>query len=268
MTRYSRDAAGSKFSAAGRLRIVLRVAALTLWLSVCLPFALIIRPIAPHNPVPRLFLAGAARVLGIVIEVQGRPIRGRAVLLANHVSWLDIPALAAISGTAFVAHSGLAQNIVLRTLCRLNNTVFVAREDRRSVTRQIAEVREAIEESGLLTIFPEGGTGAGDSILPFKSSLLSALEPMPPGVEVRPVWLDYGRDTSQIAWIGDESGLDNFLNIAARKAPLRLSIHPLPPLGQTDLVDRKTIAAAARATIMLRMEAVRRDEVRNQRVAL
>lgn len=267
MKQSARDAA-TRLSLSGRLRIVLRVAALTLWLVLCLPVALLIRPFAPSNPVQRLFLAGAAQILGMTIKVHGRPIRGRAVLLANHVTWLDIPALAAISGTAFVAHSGLAANFGLRALCRLNNTVFVARDDRRSVARQIEQVREAIDATGLLTIFPEGGTGSGDTILPFKSSLLSALNPMPPGVEVRPVWLDYGRDTNEVAWIGKERGLDSFLKIAARKVPVRLVIHPLPPLGAEDLADRKAMAAAARDAIMRRMEAVRRDEARDQRVAL
>ncbi len=247
-----------------RLRIVLRVSALLMWLATCLPFALLSHPFAASNPVPPIFLAGVARILGMTIQVHGRPIRGRAVLLANHVSWLDIPALAAVSGTAFVAHSGLAANAGLRILCRLNNTVFIAREDRRSVAAQIEQVREAIDSTGLLTIFPEGGTGPGDRILPFKSSLLSALNPVPAGVAVRPVWLDYGSDTGEVAWIGEESGIDSFLKVAARKAPVRLVIHPLPPLGEDELADRKIMAAAARNAIVRRMNAVQRD----QRVAL
>lgn len=267
MNRSARDAA-IRLSLSGRIRIVLRIAALVLWLALCLPLALLIRPFPVHNPVPPLFLGGTARILGITVAVHGRPIRGRAVLLANHISWMDIPALAAVSGTAFVAHSGLAANVGLRFLCRLNNTVFIAREDRRSVAVQIKQVREAIDADGRLTIFPEGGTGPGDPILPFKSSLLSAFTSMPPGVAVLPVWLDYGADTQEVAWIGEESGITSFLKIAARRKPVRLAIHPLPPLDEAVLADRKTMATAARDAITRRMKAVRRDEQADQRVAL
>jgi 1-acyl-sn-glycerol-3-phosphate acyltransferase len=118
------------------------------------------------------------------------------------------------------------------------------------VARQVEQVREAIGENGALTIFAEGTTSDGTGFLPFKSSLLSALAPVPQGVAVHPVLLDYGADTPAIAWVGDEHGGKSYLKIAARRRRIRLTVNLLPPLAEADLADRKKIAAAARAALV------------------
>jgi 1-acyl-sn-glycerol-3-phosphate acyltransferase len=155
-----------------------------------------------------------------------------------------------VTGTAFVANDGLVAHGWLHWLCRLNDTVFVARHDRSSVARQVEQVREAIGENGALAIFPEGTTSDGTGFLPFKSSLLSALTPVPQGVSAHPVWLDYGAETQAIAWVGEEPGGLSYLKIAARWRPVRLTVHLLPALAQADLADRKAIAAAAREALV------------------
>jgi 1-acyl-sn-glycerol-3-phosphate acyltransferase len=101
-----------------------------------------------------------------------------------------------------------------------------------------------------LTIFPEGTTSDGTGLLPFKSSLLSAFEPLPPGIAVQPVMLDYGPDAAQIAWVGEEHGLDNFLRILASRRPVPVTVHFLPPLVGEQLANRKTMAQAAREAIL------------------
>ena len=101
-----------------------------------------------------------------------------------------------------------------------------------------------------LAIFPEGTTSDGTGLLPFKSSLLSAFEPLPAGIAVQPVLLDYGSEAAQIAWIGEEHGLDNFLRIVARRRPLEVTVAFLPPLAGDQLANRKTMAQAAREAIL------------------
>ena len=234
--------------------IVARSLALVLWLLLALPLYGLCRPFTSNNPVPRLFLAGVNRILGLSVAVRGTHLRRGVFLISNHVSWLDIPALGAVTGTAFIANDGLVAHGWLHWLCRLNDTVFVARHDRASVAMQVEQVREAIGENGALTIFAEGGTGDGTTILPFKSSLLSALTPVPPGIAVHPVLLDYGPLAPRIAWVGDEPGLANFLRIMARSDPIRATVHFLPPLAGEALAHRKTIAEAARSAILREME--------------
>lgn len=157
---------------------------------------------------------------------------------------------ASSSGSAFVGHDGLASMPLVKWLCRMNRTVFIARHDRTSVAEQVEAVRAALSDSGALTIFPEGTTSDGTGLLPFKSSLLSAFEPLPAGIAVQPVLLDYGHEAADIAWVGDEHGLDNFLRILAHSKPVRLTVHFLPPLTGAALENRKSIAAAARDAML------------------
>lgn len=245
---------GAGLSPLGKARVAVRLGAMASWLAACIPLHYVwrhgLRPLgARHSPWPRWFLGGVCWLAGTEVRIVGQRSGKGAFLLANHVSWIDIVALARTSGTAFVAHDGLAGIPVLRWLCSLNDTVFIARHDRASVHRQVEQVREAIRETGALTIFPEGTTSDGTDLLPFKSSLLSAFDPPPPGIAVQPVLLDYGPDAASIAWVGEEPGMANFLRILASSRPVCLTVHFLPPLKGEALANRKTIAAAAQAAI-------------------
>lgn len=238
----------------GDLRMALRLLAMLALLLACLPlYGLWQAAGAKVNPWPRRFLAGIAGIAGVRIAMIGTPPRGGAFLLANHVSWIDIPVLSATTGTAFVGHDGLAAMPLLRWLCAMNDTVFVARHDRASVAGQVQQVREALRDTGALAIFPEGTTSDGTGLLAFKSSLLSALVPVPPLIAVHPVWLDYGPDSASLAWVGEEHGWANFRRILARREPLPVTVHFLPALDGEALANRKTMAAQAREAIVSAM---------------
>jgi 1-acyl-sn-glycerol-3-phosphate acyltransferase len=196
--------------------------------------------------IPPLFLATMGRLAGLRVRTEGVPRRG-ALFLANHVSWLDVLALASASRSTFVAHSGLSGNGGLRWLCEQNGTVFVERERRGSVTTQVERVRAALGDRPL-TIFPEGTTNDGTELLPFKSSLLSAVEPLAHAVPIQPVALEYA-DAAQIAGFGSETGLANVQRILARPGRVELTIRFLEPLAGSALANRKTMTAAAQAAI-------------------
>lgn len=232
----------------GRLRIALRLMLMLAALFVALPIHVLFELITGKSHIPGRFLAAVAAIAGVRVSERGTKVTRGAFYIANHVSWIDIPALAGSTGTAFVGHDGLASMPVLRWLCSLNDTVFVARHDRRSVASQARQVANALDENDALAIFPEGTTSDGTGLLPFKSALLSAFEPVPPGIAVQPVYLDYA-EVPDIAWVGDDPGLDNFLRILARRRPVELTLHFLPPLAGPQLADRKTIAAAAQEAI-------------------
>lgn len=226
-------------------------------LMVCVPLYYVWRIARRTNPWPRVFLGGIARIAGARVTISGAPARKGAFLLSNHVSWLDIPVISGASGSAFVAHSGLADVGLLKWLCEMNDTVFIARHERRSVHAQVEQVRAALTDTGALTVFPEGTTSDGRGLLPFKSSLLSALDPPPPGIAIQPVWLDYGPEVAGLAWVGEEHGLDNFLKILARRRPIRVTVHFLAPLQPDEAANRKVMATAARERITLAMNRAR-----------
>ena len=239
-----------QLSLLGKARAIIRIALMAALLLVCIPFYYVSHLLHLPNPWPRIFLRGVAWLAGVELSYRGQKARGGVFLIANHVSWIDVPALAAASGSAFVGHDGLASMPLLEWLCRMNRTVFIARHDRTSVAEQVETVRSALSDSGALTIFPEGTTSDGTGLLPFKSALLSAFEPLPAGIAVQPVLLDYGAEAADNAWVGEEHGFDNFLRILARSRPVQLTIHFLPPLSGSALETRKTIAQAARDAML------------------
>lgn len=234
---------------AGRLRIGARLLAWLTILLVCVALFYLWRLLPVANPWPRRFLGAFGWVGGARVRMRGTPPEHGAVLIANHVSWLDIPVLAGATGTAFVAHSGLAENRWLERLCAMNGTVFVARDERGSVAEQVRQVREALGGERMLTIFAEGTTSDGIGLLPFKSALLSALDPPPPGIVVQPVWIDYGPQADRMAWFGDEPGLANVLRTLARRGSLPVTLHFLEPFAPAAAGSRKAIAAEARQRI-------------------
>lgn len=245
--------AGGAIGPAGWLRIGLRAIAMIAALAVAVPAFYLFKPFTRRNPVPSRFLAALGRISGMRVRRMGPSPQPGSFLIANHVSWLDIPALAGATGCAFVAHDGLAAFAPLRWLCDKNDTVFIARHDRTSVTRQIEQVRAALADTGALTVFPEGTTSDGTALLPFKSALLSALENDADHMAVQPVWLDYGADAAQIAWVGEEPGLDNALRVLARARPITLTLHFLPPLDAAARMNRKTMASAAQEAMLAAM---------------
>jgi 1-acyl-sn-glycerol-3-phosphate acyltransferase len=237
----------------GWARIITRILTMAMLLAVCVPLYYFCRLFGLRNPLPRLFLGGISWIAGVELRVRGEKVHRGAFLLANHVSWMDIPAIAATTGSAFIGHDGLMEMPFLRWLCAMNDTVFVARYDPSSVAEQVAAVRAAIKDTGALTIFPEGTTSDGTGLLPFKSSLLSALDPVPPGIAIQPVLLDYGPEAADIAWIGVEHGLDNFKRIMARGRALVVTVHFLPVLEGQALIGRKAMASAARGAMLQRL---------------
>lgn len=236
-------------SFAGWLRIAMRAAGLIALLIVFVPLHYLYRVVSYGSPFPMLFLRYAARVCGARVEIVGTHLKRDVFFIANHISWVDILALAGASGTAFVAKAELAEAPVVGWLASLNRTVFVKREHRMGVAEQINALKEALVDNWSVTVFPEGTTTDGQSLLPFKTSMLSVLEPPPPGVLVQPVILDYGPVAEWIGWIGEEGGVNNAKRVLSRKGSFKVTLHYLEPFSPEDFKGRKAIGMESRRRI-------------------
>ena len=234
---------------AGWVRFTLRAFGIVLLLLAFVPLHYIYRIFAYGSPFPMLFLRFTAWIVGARVKIVGTPLRRDVFFISNHISWVDILSMAGASGTAFVAKQELSEVPVIGWLCGLNRTVFVKRENRMGVAEQINALREALQDNWAVTVFPEGTVTDGHSLLPFKSSMISVLEPPPAGVMVQPVVLNYGENAEDIAWIGEESGLHNAMRVMARKGSFPLSLHYLEPFSPVDYRGRKAVAAKAREEI-------------------
>ena len=202
---------------------------------------------------PKRFLASAAWIVGARTAVAGLPLNRHSLLISNHVSWLDILVLGGTTGTAFVSKDNLGHGVI-HWLADQNSTLYVRREDRKGSVGQAVAIARAAEREQPIVLFPEGTTGPGDQLLPFRSSLLEAAAYASDKVEVRPIALDYGPAATEVGWHG-ESGKDNVLRILGRKGTLPVRVHLLPPLDRTS--DRKALAHSAREAIAVTLASSR-----------
>lgn len=208
-----------------------------------------------QSPWPRLFLLSVSWSFGIATATTGKRIRKNIFYAANHHSWIDIPVISGVTGCTFVANDGISKWPLVGWLCRINNTIFVSRENRLSVGDQVDDLRQAMNRDQPVTIFPEGTTHDGTGLLPFKPSLFAALVPPPPGMLVQPVFLTYGRHTSRICWVGDEGVIANFYRLLSYVRPVTATMHFLEPLDPAQYDSRKAISAEVRVRIGKAMEA-------------
>lgn len=232
------------------MRLALRVAAILFGLLACLLPHYCWRALRLRSPWPRRFLAWVGRCAGLRVRVVGKPLRSHVLFLSNHLSWLDIMALAGASGAAFVSKDDVARWPVIGWLARLNNTVFVARHQRGAVRGQADALRTALRAGQPVALFPEGTTAGGSEVLPFRASLLESLFPPLPGIAVQPVALDYGPAAAGIAWVGDEPAGANARRVLSRPGRIPLVIHFLDPIDPADAADRKELARTSRAAVL------------------
>ncbi len=231
------------------LLFTMRVIWITAPFAVLLPLHLIWHLLKLPSPWAMLFLRIAARALGARVKVYGKPIRKDVFFVSNHISWHDIPILAGITGSSFVAQDGVRDWPVIGWLAKLNRTIFISRSDKQNVAGQVAELREAIAENWSVTLFPEGTTSDGRGLLPFKQSLFATLAPPPKPMLIQPVLLDFGKAGPDIAWLGEETGWESAWRAFTRPGSYDVDVRFLEPYDPALLADRKVVCALARSRL-------------------
>lgn len=193
---------------------------------------------------PRRFLGAAGWIVGARPRLSGGTIRPHSLLISNHVSWLDILVLGGTTGCAFVSKDSLGHGLI-HWLADQNHTLYVRREHRKGAKDQALAIAGALDQPQPVVLFPEGTTGPGDRLLPFRSTLLEAAAHASKDVEIRPVALDYGPAASEIGWY-DEPGKSNILRILGRRGTLPVTVRILDPISAA---DRKSLTIDARSAI-------------------
>lgn len=245
----------------GVVRCWARVAALVGLILLCVPLHLLSRLLLRRSRWPRRFLGTAGRLCGLHVRITGQPLAQDVFFVANHVSWLDILALGGASGCAFVSRGEIGRWPLIGWLAAQNDTILVNRAERGTVGDQIDALRTAIGRHQPVALFPEGTTGNGEALLPFKPALFAVLLPPPRALRIQPVWIDYGADTADIAWVGEEPALSNVRRVLARRGGTPVTLHFLDPFDPSAHPDRKRLSAEARG----RIEAVLNDRAMRDR---
>jgi 1-acyl-sn-glycerol-3-phosphate acyltransferase len=136
------------------------------------------------------------RIMGVQLKVHGpAPAAGPCLVVANHISWLDILVINAAQPVRFVSKSDVLRWPLLGSLVAGAGTLFIERESRRDALRMVQLMAERLQAGDRVAVFPEGTTGDGRGLLPFHPNLLqSAIAADAPIV---PVALRYVKANSQ-----------------------------------------------------------------------
>ena len=156
------------------------------------------------------FFRLCVRYAGLDITVKGKLEKTSAKLyIANHVSYLDIPILASLVDGLFVAKSDVANWPVIGFLARISQTHFVSRKATH-IPKERERIARRLEKGDAIFLFPEGSSGNGSDLLPFKPGLLSTalITSSKRNIEVQPITITYGPGVSQskrdqYAWYGE-----------------------------------------------------------------
>lgn len=231
-----------------------RIAGIVLGAICLVPLHYLWKLVGARSPWPRRFLFWAGYMAGLRIRTVGEFRRRDVLFVANHGSWLDILAIGGHTGAAFVAKAELQDFGLVRWLSDMNDTIYIARQDRSKLHDKADELRTALASGRAAALFPEATTMGGKNVLPFRASLLASLFPPIEGVHVQPIALDFGDLAEEIAW-GEEHGKDNAMRIFSRPGTIPLTMRFLDPLTPGGDMDRKRLARDSREVIVAALHA-------------
>ena len=194
------------------------------------------------------------RVLGLRLQVQGTFRPGAKLIVANHISWIDILAVHAVCPEArFVSKADVQRWPLVGRLVAAGGTLYIERERRRDALRVVHQMAEALQAGDTVAVFPEGTTGDGATLLPFHANLLQAA--IATGLPVQPVALRYADRSHAFSpaaqWL-DDTTLAGTLWKLARADGLVAHVHVVTAEG-TRHADRRALAEHLRTLIAERL---------------
>ncbi len=179
--------------------------------------------LARRREIVRLWSARLLRILCIEARFHGVPeggLPGNLLIVANHISWLDIFVLLALSPARFVGKAEIRRWPVVGRLSANVGTLFVERDRRRHAHSINREAATALARGDIVAIFPEGTTTDGTTLLPFKASLLQPI--VDAGGHVQPIALRYrdpaGAPSDAPAYVGETSFVASFWRVTGERA--------------------------------------------------
>jgi 1-acyl-sn-glycerol-3-phosphate acyltransferase len=210
------------------------------------------RPVTPW--ITRAVCRGALAILGLRLQVRGRPMRTPGAAVANHGSWLDIFVLNARDSIYFVAKAEVAGWAGIGWLARATGTVFIARKGSEAKA-QTALFERRLRLGHRLLFFPEGTSTDALRVLPFKSTLFAAFfaEPLRDALSIQPVTVAYhappGQDARFYGWWGEMDFAPHLVRMLAARRHGRVEVIYHAPIRVADAGDRKALAARAERVV-------------------
>ncbi len=194
--------------------------------------------------------AKTLRLLGMRLEARGTLRPGAKLLVANHVSWLDIMAIHAVCPEArFVSKADVQHWPLLNRLVAAAGTLYIERERPRDAVRVVHQVAQALRAGDTVAVFPEGTTGDGQTLLPFHANLLQAA--IATATPIQPLVLRFSDARHAVspaaAWVGETTLVQSLWLLACAEGVVaRLTV--LPAQGSAH-ADRRALAERLRGLV-------------------
>jgi 1-acyl-sn-glycerol-3-phosphate acyltransferase len=196
-------------------------------------------------------------MLGVEARIHWRHdggLPGNILIVANHISWLDIFVLNAMRPARFIAKEEIKRWPVVGRLAANAGTLFIERERRRDTHSVNRHTVEALSRGDIVAVFPEGTTSDGKGLLKFHSSLFQPI--VDAAGHVQPIAIRYRTPADAYsdapAFVGNLTMLGSFWRLTGERS-LVAELHLMPPLA-TDGLHRRELSAAAAAAIQTALE--------------
>ena len=158
------------------------------------------------------------RIFGYSANISG-PVPRSGLLVSNHLSYLDIPAICATAPAVFVSKADVRGWPLFGWLAALGGTVFIERERRTHVGEVNREITTALAAGTLVVVFPEGTSSDGQTVLPFRASLLEPA--LRGGHELTAAWIHYeladGDAGREACYWGDHTFFPHLVNLLGKR---------------------------------------------------
>ena len=236
-----------------KISLALRLARVTVHLAAGLATCALVFPLASLRLRERLTRRWSRKLLGMcrvsVEQLDGAPVLEHALVVANHVSWLDIFVINALYPCRFVAKAEIRAWPVLGWLAAGAGTVFIARGNRRELRHVFKGLVAVLQQGQRVALFPEGTTSRQGEVLPFHANLFEAA--IDAKVAVQPYALSYvdaaGSLHASIDYIGDTTFVDSMFTIL-QGPPVRARLQALAPIEATG-AHRRELAEQAHTAV-------------------
>lgn len=230
-----------------------RLARIAVHLFVGLAACALVFPFAGPGLRERITRSWSRRLLALcrvrVEPARGAPALAHALIVANHVSWLDIFVINALNPCRFVAKAEIRAWPVMGWLAAGAGTIFIARGNRRELRHVFKGLVEVLQDGQRVALFPEGTTGLQGQVLPFHANLFEAA--VDAGVQVQPYALAYldadGRFQHSIEYADDTTFVDSLFKIL-KGTPVTARLVCLAPIEGRG-AHRRELALAAQEAV-------------------
>jgi 1-acyl-sn-glycerol-3-phosphate acyltransferase len=213
--------------------------------------------------IPVLFQRLLCAGLGVTVRQHGELVaEGRRLIVANHVSWLDIPVMGALAPMSFLAKKEIGEHPLGRELVAMQGVVYVDRGRRRCIPGVNARMAETMRAGSPVLLFAEATTGDGNRLMRFRSShfeaiRLAAMSGNESPALIQPVYLHYSRLAGlpmarfvrpRVAWYGDMTFMPHFYRYAGGGGAT-CDVYCGEPIRVTPDMHRKTAARLTEAAV-------------------